>query len=311
MTQNNLILLALKKLDCSQKELGKMLDVSPTQISLWKKGESMSENKISSLKIILSISDSSEDEDLLNHVNGDKIEYKRWLNFFKAIARDASEDIESMTVTVVESDGRDIEDCIIPSFLYSCERSGFKLPQKLPDYIPVDFSADSKFDEKINDRIYNEPFTKIIRATFSAMVSIEDYHGLFLSDLTDDFDNLEISMNTTSYSFIRGVKEYARDMITNENMPTFQEYFNEIYKLMKSQINLVKKLSFEKNVPIKTEFMDFITEDLDHLYDVCEQNHFRMKRSIHPDIYMNELIVTGRENNKLLKAIAEKLDIKI
>ncbi len=92
MDSEALVLLALKKLGCTQKELARRLGVSPTQITKWKNGEYISTDMENRLRALAGIGDKHPKFILWA---GSVEEAEKWDKLIHFLAEEAREEAET------------------------------------------------------------------------------------------------------------------------------------------------------------------------------------------------------------------------
>ena len=119
----DLIALALKLLSCTQKELSTILNVSPTQISKWKKGEYMSFESSDKLKKILMIGDLDPGTIL---ITGSIKNAEKWEKLITFIAELAEKQVETGYRTAPLIDETDL---LTSTILHLLQEIGIQIPE--------------------------------------------------------------------------------------------------------------------------------------------------------------------------------------
>ena len=148
MGDNDLILLALKTLSCSQKELALRLGVSPTQITKWKKKEHMSFGMEDKFLKLLNIGDKSPSFVLWA---GSLEEANKWEKLIHLLAERALEDDETGYTAAPLADELGLVCGIIISIF---RKMGVDIPRKFPEELESILSDSS--NEETWDLIYEK-----------------------------------------------------------------------------------------------------------------------------------------------------------
>jgi hypothetical protein len=90
--------------------------------------------------------------------------------------------------------------------------------------------------------------------------------------------------------------------------PKAEELAREARKNYTEWLTIVKDHAFRAGTPLRAELMDMVNDDSGSLADTAEAEAFGFNESrLHPDIYMNELLVGIRVNRQMLVTLMKKL----
>ena len=288
-----LVSLAMKKLKYNQKELANVLGVSGAQITKWKKhGESMSDKMESMLTEMCQIGEFSP-EFILRF--GSKENAAQWDKLFRELADYAQENNETSynCPQLIDYDEWDIS-LKISNIL---DELGINLPQEMPKHLQID-----------NDELFEDKYVRIISNIFESFTAIDGFFHAYFQELgnnDDIFENL-MKIEETLLNFA-----VCKINIDTELAPNFDNYKYTWLKEYREAIDQIKYKAICANLPLREELMYLIDADINELSHAAEREAFGFNKiEIHPDIYMNEIIVGMRRINQLLPEIMEKLDIK-
>lgn len=180
--------LALKMLKCSQKELAQALEVSPTQITKWKKGEYISFEMEEKFKKLLNLGDFPAEFILLT---GSIENAEKWNKLTQFIAEMVRDNAESGYKTTPLYDELDL---LSQSTLRTLQQMGVHFPPEYPQELDLAFDVsidDKQYDEtfnRIDEVIYENPYSSLIYQIFSALNDVYGFYAAYIFDFFYDDD---------------------------------------------------------------------------------------------------------------------------
>lgn len=288
-----LVKIALKKLNYSQNQLAEMLGVSASQISRWKNhGDYISSEYKDKLNEACNIGGVSADFILRF---GSKENAAQWDKLFRELADYAQEDSETSynCSQLMDYDEWDIS-LKISNIL---DELGINLPQEMPKHLQVD-----------NDDLFEDKYVKIISNIFESFTAIDGFFHAYFQELSvnDDISGILLDIEETLLNFA-----VCKINIDTELAPNFENYKYTWLKEYREAIDQIKYNAICANLPLREELMNLIDAEIGELSEAAEREAFGFNKiQIHPDIYMNEIILGMRKINQVLPQIMEKLDIK-
>ncbi len=289
-----LVRLALKKLNYSQNQLAEMLGVSASQISKWKNhGEYISREYENKLKEACNIGDVSAD---LIIRFGSKENAFEWDKFFRMLADYAQENNETSynCPQLIDYDEWDIS-LKISNIL---DELGINLPKEIPKNLTED-----------NDELFDDKYVRIISEIFESFTALDGFFHAYFQELgnNDDISENLMEIEGTLLNFA-----VCKIDIDTELAPNFDNYKYSWLKEYRKAIDKIKYKAICANLPLREELMNLIDATIGELSVAAEREAFGFnKHQIHPDIYMNEMIMGMRAINVVLPKIMKKLNIKI
>ena len=142
------------------------------------------------------------------------------------------------------------------------------------------------------------------------MVDIVAFHDEFITPLvfsdatTDDLLELDREL-CLEYTSLAAVKSSLNPNIAVKAAP----FRKECLTFFAQKLTEFKKVAIALNLPLKVELMDLVTKDTGTLSDTVTFEALGVKANIHPDVYMNELLVGMRVIHQVLPAILEKIGL--
>ena len=319
--QTTLILLALKTLSCSQKDLAKVMDVSTTQITKWKQGEGMAADKIAKIREECDLSESDNAEFIL--AAGSKENAIFWadlLEFLNRLGR--SRLFEGPQEWPFDNNDR----ILAPQVFGVLLRMGVEIPQEIPkelakcDFkkayaaINKDVFEASELVETCEDAIESNPVSQLIDKLLKCYVDVYYFYTTHIAThLLDDKLKLDI---TESSNMDYHLMDLAAAKLADEADLRLSIAMNyEEFKLFtlegfRDWISTIKHAALRYQVPLSAELMDLINMNRNQLRIASDAEWLGDNdERVHPDIYINEILVGIRRINKVLPAILEKLGI--
>lgn len=301
MDSEALVKLALGNLKCSQKELAARLDVSPAQITKWKKGEHMSLTMQDRLKKLADIDELDPTFVLWSGSKENSLKWKKLIHHLAELAHEGAE-TGYYTRPLEDEDGT-----LCWSTFHTLQEMGVSIPKTFPKELDIDY--DNIEDEELQE-LFETPYSSLIYDIYTSLNSVYGFYAAYISDLIYDdhldlFDPPGCDIEACLLS-LAACKIEVDDNIA-ENFKKFRYQTLTDYE---KWINIVKEKAFRAGVPLKAELLEVVYKTPDELNHEAEAESLGINSSrLHPDIYMNELLVGMRIIHQVLPAIMKKLKI--
>lgn len=293
--------LALEKLGCTQKELALRLGVSPAQVSKWKNDEHMSFDMEEKFRELTGIGERHPEFVVWSGSLSNAI---KWENLIRELAELAVDSAETGYDTWPLQEEPEL---VCWQTFHTLREMGVDIPQEFP----------SDMSQLINQEIHGEtidsllenPYADLIFRIYKSLNDVFGFYAAYIQELTndDELDLLETGMEIESC-----LTDLAASKL--EVPPAFAKNFSR-FKLETTQdyekwLKKVKSAAFRAGTPIRAELLDLVYDDHESLgFDAEAESLGVNNRRLHPDIYMNELLVGMRALHQVLPAIIKKLGI--
>jgi transcriptional regulator with XRE-family HTH domain len=297
---SSLVKLAVKELQCTQAALAKKLGVSEAQISKWIKGDHMSIDMRTKLTKLAKIGDC--DPDFVT-ICGSLEDAKKYDALITYLINWNCEGIDF-----------GLEPEVVSLFLMDgLERIGFQIPKPFPTELIFDCGYEELYkeeNEEISEFFFAHPLVNIINSIFRTYAEIDDFIALNIRNL--GLNHPDFQENTlpekNEFELNQIDLAIAKADIDEKIAPLFGRFRNRVLAESFEQLDAIKRQAIESGVPLEAELFDLINKDAGTIEQ--EMLYSDEKVIIHPDIYMNELLLNTRQTKKMLQKIMAKLEIE-
>jgi transcriptional regulator with XRE-family HTH domain len=301
MYSEALVQLSLETLGCTQKDLALKLGVSATQISKWKKGEHLSFEMEEKLRGISDIGDQNPEFIVWSGSRENAAKWERLIHFLADTAQSNGE-------TGYDTDPLTDEHGLLCWHIFSVlQEMGVEIPKTFPAELDVNHAT---ADEEDEEALYNNQLSSLIYKIFKAFTDVYGFYVAYVADLINDdmelFDSPAGSIEPNLISLAATKIEVQPDIA-----PNFRTFKYKTEREFEEWLGLVKDRAFRIGAPLKAELLDLVYSSHDGLGHEAEAESLGFNSSrIHPDVYMNELLMGMRVIHQVLPAILKKLGIE-
>lgn len=307
MFSEDLIELALDILSCNQKTLAQKLKVSPTQISKWKKGEYMSLDMSEKLRSLIDIGDT---DPAFIRWAGSVEQAKKWERLIIYLADVAFEAAETGYNTTPLNEDFDL---LCGHTIALLNDLGVAPPTSFPEVLNFDYDAYMEDDDDIQDpweAFDQNPYSSLIYSIYKALNDVYGFYAAYVAELIND-DELNL-IDTPACNIFPCLIDLAASKIEIDEQfaPNAQSFQHRVLRNYEGWLTLVKDRAFRAGIPLRAELLCLVYDSKYELGAAAETESLGVNSSrLHPDIYMNELLVGMRAIHQVLPAIMKKLEI--
>ncbi|MEK7944094.1 XRE family transcriptional regulator [Pigmentiphaga sp. YJ18] len=236
---------------------------------------------------------------------------KKWERLLRYLADRAAENAETGYHTYRLEEGEEADILYWHTFSV-LEEMGVDIPSPFPTELDFDYDDDTNGDEEaLHERIeelLEHPYVSLIYAIYRAYTDVYGFYAAYVSDLIDELDLFDVPACNIEPEFL------ALAASKLENPPSmaanFLSFKRKINKDYEDALTFVKEKAFQAGLPLQAELLDLVHDSHDSLGHEAEAASFGINKSrLHPDIYMNELLVGMRIIHQVLPAILKKLGL--
>lgn len=155
--------------------------------------------------------------------------------------------------------------------------------------------------------IVENPHASLIYKIYKSLTNVYGFYAAYVADLLYD-DQLDL-MDTPAEAIDSSLMALAASKVDEreEFAPNIRKFRYQITEDFEEWLGIVKERAFRAGVPLKAELLELVFASDEALGHEAEAESLGFNSSrLHPDIYMNELLVGMRIIHQVLPVIMKK-----
>ncbi|MDB5804861.1 MAG: helix-turn-helix domain protein [Betaproteobacteria bacterium] len=186
---------------------------------------------------------------------------------------------------------------------------GVTLPKEFPK--ELDIKDGRAVSEQAWNRIMENPYSSLIYEIYKSLNDVYGFYAAYIDELISDDELDLISTDACNIEPCLLSLAACKVEVSQEFAPKIREFKRQNTKDYEEWLAIVKDKAFRAGIPLRAELLALVYNSNDALGHEAEAESLGFSSSrVHPDIYMNELLVGMRIIHQALPAIMKKLEIE-
>jgi hypothetical protein len=231
---------------------------------------------------------------------------EQWAGVIERLAEAAADNDETGYVCVPLEEDLDI---LFMSTVSVLNEMGVVPPKKFPANLK---KAVANEDCELSwELLYDNPHAYLISRMYEALTDVYGFYVAYVDELIDTNNAFE-GVWENIYPCLLHLAAGKLEEVDLKFAPKFHEFHLKIRRDYAKWMLRLKKHAISAGKPLREEIMDLAFARHGYLGHTAERESLGFNDNhLHPDMYMNELIVGSRILHQILPKIVEKLGIEI
>lgn len=310
MDANSLIDLAIAGSGLGRKGISKALGISTQQLRKLASLHYLPNDTERALRSLAGIGDM--DPDFVKMAGGIR-NAEKWAILMNHYADIAWEEAETWYNTYYFNSDEFERPLLHHMTAFALMEAGISLPRPFPaeiDFPETDEHLSEEDWETQGDLRRRNMHASLIQALYSSLNDVYGFYAAYISELIDDeqmglmetpAENIEPNLISLALAKVEVPLELSND---------FAIFQSKIKGKYEEWLTIARQRAFQTGHPVKVEVLNLVYDSHDSLGHQAEAESFGFNDSrLHPDIYINELLVGMRVIHQVLPAILKRLGI--
>lgn len=272
-----LMQLAMKTLDCTEKELAARLKVSPKQISQWKQDEDRFPKITDKLQELTGIGDLDPRFVIWTGSVEDVIKWDRLIRYLAGVAYNCS---ETGYLTYQLKDDIELSSKITFFILHEM---GVSFPQLFPTELDIQYETEE--DDDILSCVLENPYANLIFNIFCSLNSVYGFYEAYINELVTN-EKLDLRDSITAADIWCNLIDLAacKTPVDLEMAPDFHKFQHKVFSDYKEWLTTIRDKAMSYGIPLRANLLALIEASTDELDLAAEAESFGFNEvlSIHP-----------------------------